>query len=372
MSSLQRCINNIGTVLALLFIGIVWLWSALCFANPGNHVPETLRVGVMDLPPFVMQNPSGEWGGLSCDLLHAVAKELGTGLELVPFESIRQVEEDLLGGKLDLLPVAVVAASLERKLDYSNAYYQSGSGIAIRSEGGGHNVGSFIKTMLKLFFPRVAGLLLAMWLVAGFLVWLFERRHNHEMFGHRLIKGLGHGIWWAAVTMTTVGYGDKAPKTVCGRLVAVIWMFTSIILISIFTATAATELTIGKLSGKVRGFRDLPYVHVGTLKDSQHLKFLSQAGIRATVYESIEDGLQAVSEKELDAFVFDAAIMKHIVKKAYFDHLQVLPEVINRHYVSMAFPEGSALREPLNRALLKVTEKDQWKDLEQSYLGPNQ
>jgi len=171
--------------------------------------------------------------------------------------------------------------------------------------------------------------------------------------------------------MTTVGYGDKAPKTVGDRIVAVIWMFTSIILISMFTATATTSLTIEQLKGKVQGFRDLPHVRVGTLKGTQLFDYLSKAGIHVKTYGSIKDGLKAVSEKELDAFVQDEAIVKYLVKKDFLRSLHILPEVFNRHYVSMAMPEGSSLRESLNRALLKVTEKDRWKDLLQSYLGPD-
>lgn len=49
------------------------------------------------------------------------------------------------------------------------------------------------------------------------------------MYGGRPIKGLGQAVWWAAVTMTTVGYGDKAPKTLGGRVVAVAWMLASIV-----------------------------------------------------------------------------------------------------------------------------------------------
>jgi hypothetical protein len=49
------------------------------------------------------------------------------------------------------------------------------------------------------------GLLLLLSLTAGAIVWLLERRKNPEMFGGGTVRGVGHGIWWAIVTLTTVG-----------------------------------------------------------------------------------------------------------------------------------------------------------------------
>ena len=43
-------------------------------------------------------------------------------------------------------------------------------------------------------------------------------------------------FWWAIVTMTTVGYGDFAPKTLEGRMFAVFVMFAGISLTAMFTA----------------------------------------------------------------------------------------------------------------------------------------
>lgn len=56
----------------------------------------------------------------------------------------------------------------------------------------------------------------------------------------RQITSFGEAIWWAFVTITTVGYGDYAPVTVQGRLIAMALMLGGIALISAVTATVAS------------------------------------------------------------------------------------------------------------------------------------
>jgi voltage-gated potassium channel len=51
---------------------------------------------------------------------------------------------------------------------------------------------------------------------------------------------LADSLWWAATTVTTVGYGDTFPVTATGRLVAVALMLVGISLVSVITATVAT------------------------------------------------------------------------------------------------------------------------------------
>ena len=53
------------------------------------------------------------------------------------------------------------------------------------------------------------------------------------------IKSFGDGLWWAATTVTTVGYGDKVPVTVEGRLVAVALMLVGISVLGVVTAAVA-------------------------------------------------------------------------------------------------------------------------------------
>lgn len=57
------------------------------------------------------------------------------------------------------------------------------------------------------------------------------------------IEHVGDGLWWAVVTMTTVGYGDEYPVTATGRCIAVVLMAMGITLLGVVTATLASWLT---------------------------------------------------------------------------------------------------------------------------------
>jgi voltage-gated potassium channel len=53
------------------------------------------------------------------------------------------------------------------------------------------------------------------------------------------IKTLGDAVWWSFTTMTTVGYGDHAPTTGMGRMLAVGLMLSGIALLGVVTANIA-------------------------------------------------------------------------------------------------------------------------------------
>jgi voltage-gated potassium channel len=54
-------------------------------------------------------------------------------------------------------------------------------------------------------------------------------------------KSLWDGIWWAIVTVTTVGYGDIYPTTVSGRLIGMALMFLGIGFLAVLTATISSR-----------------------------------------------------------------------------------------------------------------------------------
>ena len=71
--------------------------------------------------------------------------------------------------------------------------------------------------------------------LGAWLVLLFEENTKGSN-----IHNYSDALWWAIVTVTTVGYGDRFPITGGGRTVAVILMLVGIGLIGVLTATVAS------------------------------------------------------------------------------------------------------------------------------------
>ncbi|MBC7644429.1 MAG: two pore domain potassium channel family protein [Thermoleophilia bacterium] len=62
---------------------------------------------------------------------------------------------------------------------------------------------------------------------------------------HDRFTSLFDGWWWAATTITTVGYGDIVPTSTAGRIIGLVLMFAGIALVSLLTASIAALLLSG-------------------------------------------------------------------------------------------------------------------------------
>ncbi len=69
---------------------------------------------------------------------------------------------------------------------------------------------------------RALAFLLVLVLGGAIAIYLLEKNVNEQF------TGLGDGLWWSIVTITTVGYGDKFPVTTAGKLTAMLVMFGGI------------------------------------------------------------------------------------------------------------------------------------------------
>jgi hypothetical protein len=80
--------------------------------------------------------------------------------------------------------------------------------------------------------------------------------------------------------MTTVGYGDKTPITVLGRVLGILWMFWAPILTAVFTARLTAGLTSTSINSPAQTLSDLARVRVGKLADSASQASQRTIGVR--------------------------------------------------------------------------------------------
>src|SRR5204862_5692925 len=81
-------------------------------------------------------------------------------------------------------------------------------------------------------FPYLVLTTIALGLAAGFVVTLVDKRD---------FPTFGAGVWWAIVTLGTVGYGDIVPHTAWGRVVGSLMIVFGVTFIAFLTATVTSE-----------------------------------------------------------------------------------------------------------------------------------
>lgn len=201
-----------------------------------------LKVAVYDAPPYGHVEPDGSIDGVSADLWRRAAESLGREYHLVP---VAQMEEILKGLERKDYDAAIGAITITparlARVDFSYPTHRSGAAVAVRQDTGHMAALASYGSVLGELTPLIA-LTFALLIVMGVAMWLAERPmrpHGHES----VVDTLRDGIYWAVVTMTTVGYGDKTPKTTAGRVIAVVWMLASVALVSILSTSIVSRMT---------------------------------------------------------------------------------------------------------------------------------
>ncbi len=356
--------------------------SAVASAASGVPAPSTvttevadplasrhLRIGTLHSPPFIIKNFDGTWSGLSVDLWRAIATELKFTYEFQE-KTIQGLLDGVRDGELDAVAAALtITENRELVMDFTHPFHTTGLAIATLP---GQRENVWLAVFRQLFswqFLQIAGLLTLLLFVVGWVIWLVEHRHETVQEDSHTIRHVSEGFWWAAATMTTVGYGDKTPLTRVGRALGVIWMFTALMLVASFIAAFSSILTVSKLSTTMRGLDDLTRSIVATVPASTSEEYLRRNGISARAYPTIRDAMEAVANRSVDAMVYDAPLLKHLVRSEFAGRVEVLPVTFERQDYGFALPADSELREPINRALLRVIRSPQWSDTLTRYLG---
>lgn len=347
--------NDLVTRLCLCILAVLILQSSAVFADPGKK----LLIGVYEKPPYAMKNEEGQWSGIAVELWEQIALKLKWNYEYreMPYETLIS---ELTAGKLDFVVAGIpVEPELEKKIDFSQPFMPSSLGIAVSSMGWKANWFQIFRDFFDWGFVQIILCIFGGILAVSFLIWLVERKHENNHFGGNSLHGLGSAIWFSAVTMTTVGYGDKTPQTIVGRTIAFLWMMIGVLIIAAFTATVtAAHLK----SGNISNLSDIRHMHNGVVTDSDAEFVLKNRGISRTSYKTSEEALQALADRKLQTVVGDRIDLAYLTNHDYSDSLKMLAIHFDPYQVAFAMPEQSPFRNALNIVLLEVIKTEQWKN----------
>ncbi len=348
--------RNLIAILALLIAAVP------AFGQDG------LRIAMKTLEPFVIID-GGEYAGFSVDLWDEIAFRNGLSYEIFEVETVTDQLDAVRNGDADVA-IAGISITLEREetLDFSFPVYDAGLQIMTLRE----NHSSILAATLSIFqldFLRVIAGFLVVLLIAANIIWLAERQGNDDEFPREYWPGIWEALWWAAVTVTTVGYGDKAPRTAIGRIFGLVWMVGGLFLIAFFTAQVTATFTLNELRGTINDVSDLPGKSVVTIRGSTAADYLNDLQISAFEVTDIDTAYTLLLDERYQAIVFDAPVLQYYAVTEGAGRVEVVGSPFAQESYGIALPEGSDLREAVNQSVLEIIEDGTYARIHQRWFG---
>lgn len=365
----MRKARVIGIARLLVIVLALLLSHAPADAAPATQTGnKELVVAVKSIPPFVIIEDE-RITGFSIDLWEELAKEIEATYEYVVVETVEEQLQMLEDGDADLAIAAITVNSEREELfDFAYPYYDSGLQI-MTGLGGGQAVRGLAAVALSPeSLQIILGFLLTMFFI-GNLAWLSERKKNSEEFPQSYLKGVWEGIWWSVVTVTTVGYGDRAPRTIIGRILGMFTIIFGLFLIANFTASITTQLTLEGIRSPIDSIEDLPGKRVVTVLDSTSAEYLTENFVRYSTTETIEEAVEQLIDDQVDAVVYDAPILQFLANTQAKGQAQVVGSILQPEQYAIAFPLDSLNRKEVNKALLESYQNGAYQEIHAKWFG---
>ena len=154
--------------------------------------------------------------------------------------------------------------------------------------------------------------------------------------------------------MTTVGYGDVVPRKWFGRLLALFIMFIGIGFFGWAIALFSSTITVQRLHADIVSPADLQNRVVATVEFTPSVPTLNKLGAIVLPVEKIEEAYALLLKEKVDAVVFDSPSILHYERHEGAGKVKAVGPLFDVQYYGFMFPEGSKLRERVNRTLLKL------------------
>ncbi|UAY55376.1 transporter substrate-binding domain-containing protein [Arachidicoccus terrestris] len=314
-----------------------------------------MRVGIAGSPPFIMSGAQSQ-SGIAYEVWTAIADAENWDFTTQRFNTVSDALSALKDGQLDLVvgPVSITSERVET-MDFSQPYYFSGLSIMSRKDE--PTLFERIQPFFSMKLLVAVVVFLFILAIVGTLIWLAERKKSPEQFPPDITHGIANGMWLAIVTMSTTGYGDRAPITLWGRIIAGCWMVISIIFATSMVAGIASTLTLtGMGSNTITEARQLTGKTVATPSFQVSKSFLDEFKAKAVKTQSLTEAYQLLQQKKVAAIVFDRPQLLYFQKEHPSDNIIVSRSVYDPTGYGFAFPLKSPLIKKVNIRMLQLNE----------------
>ena len=343
-----------------LLIALALLLPGLAAAQSPDYTFATV-----DRPPFAEETSQG-FTGFSIELMQQIATEMGKTIAFQRAETFPAMFDAVASGAVDgAIGNISITAAREESLDFSQPIFESGLQIMIPLDSSGSSLFGALFAWDILIALIAAGVVL---FGGGLLMWTFERRHQ-PYFDRPAREAMFPAFWWALNLVVNGGFEERVPQSRPGRLFAILLVISSLFIVSIFVARITAAMTVEAITGNINTLADLDGHSTGTTGGSTAAAFLSSRGIAHREYASLTELLSDFEAGSLDAVVFDGPILAWYIRNRGATHGRLVPRVFKPENYGIALPEGSPLREDINRALLALRESGRYDALRIKYFG---
>lgn len=360
------------TVSRVLACAALLITAVQATAQSPNSSPasDTLTVGIAGSDPFIIESEkTSDPEGITIEIWENIADKVNWKYQYKNFDSVGSALDALDSGSVDIVagPISITAKRLDR-MGFSQPYYQSSLSILSRIDD------PSLWEKIAPFFSFKLLIAVAMFLfilaIVGFLLWIAERKASPEQFPPGAVKGIGNGMWLAIVTMSTTGYGDMAPVTLKGRVIAGSWMVITLIFATSMIAGIASTLTISSLgSNTITHIEELSQQKVATVQGSPAELFLKEHNSKVVTVTDLDKAIAMLKNREVAAVVYDRPQLRYYLKKNQSENLHLSKAEYYRQGYGFAFPQNSPLIHDVNRALLTLSEDQVTTRIIAFYLG---
>lgn len=351
------------------FLIVIFL-SLMVGGKTYGATESRLVVGVYPSSPFIIVNENAEPRGFTIDLWKSIAAELHLNYYFLPSKNVSGVLEDVYEDRVDLALGAISITHIREQLaDFTYPYFHTGLGIMIPKK----NSWSFTRFAQAFKLKRKVFILGGIFLfivMVGHIIWLVERRNKKDSAFHQnYFPGVFEGIYWAIVTASTVGYGDKVAKSGLGKIFVVLIILCALPGFAFFTAKLTSDITINEIRTGIVGPRDLINRQIGVLEGTTSQEYIEKLGCVVVPFDRIETAHTYLRNGYIDAVVHDRPRLLYYVEYNKHRDLTVLDAVFSPQDYGIALPEEAPLTEDFNRVLLLMSEDGRMAKLHKRWFG---